>query len=205
MENQKKQDRTNENAEKLRKLKRRDLLEIMLAQSREIDRLREQVDALQAQLDDRNLKLEKAGSLAEASLAVTKVFDEAQKAADLYLENVRRLPPEAAQKAAAERKAEAERKAAAEKTEEPAAPEKPASADRIPVQTAAGTVRPEKTEAPDPDRIEVHVGARKEPEKDDPVRSAVGAVLNGLRSIRRPGAKKSGGSRAGDGKHDGKH
>ena len=73
----------------LNKLKRQELLEIMLAQGREIDRLREQVADLQEQLDDRTIAIEKAGSIAKASLALTKVFEEAQKAADLYLENVR--------------------------------------------------------------------------------------------------------------------
>lgn len=72
----------------LKKLKRQELLEIMLAQGREIDRLREQVESLQAQLDDRTIAIEKAGSIAKASLALTKVFEEAQKAADLYLYNV---------------------------------------------------------------------------------------------------------------------
>lgn len=72
----------------LNKLKRQELLEIMLAQGREIDRLREQVADLQEQLDDRTIAIEKAGSIAKASLALTKVFEEAQKAADLYLYNV---------------------------------------------------------------------------------------------------------------------
>ena len=73
----------------LKKLRRAELLEIMLDQSYEIDQLRKRVKELEAQLEDRRIKIENAGSIAEASLQLTKVFEEAQKAADLYLENVR--------------------------------------------------------------------------------------------------------------------
>ena len=75
----------------LLKLNKSEMLEIMLAQSREIDSLREQLAEAEARLEDRRITIEKAGSLAEASLKLTKVFEEAQKAADLYLEIVKRL------------------------------------------------------------------------------------------------------------------
>ena len=75
----------------LKKLRRAELLEIMLDQSYEIDQLRKRVKELEAQLEDRRIKIENAGSIAEASIQLTKVFEEAQKAADLYLENVRNL------------------------------------------------------------------------------------------------------------------
>lgn len=73
----------------LSKLKKKDLLEIMLKQGEEIDNLRAQVSDLQAQLEERNFKIYKAGSIAEASLQVTKIFEEAEKAAMIYLENIR--------------------------------------------------------------------------------------------------------------------
>ena len=75
----------------LSKLSKKDLLEIMLRQGEEIDSLREQVRDLQAKLNDKEIKIAKAGSLAEASLAVTGIFEEAQKAANLYLQNARRM------------------------------------------------------------------------------------------------------------------
>ena len=74
----------------LLKLKRSELLEIMLAQSQEIDSLRKERDELKKKLADRRIRIEKAGSLAEASLQLTNIFEEAQKAADLYVENVKR-------------------------------------------------------------------------------------------------------------------
>ena len=73
----------------LLKLKKKDLLEIMLRQSEEIDELRAQVADLQAKLDDRDFQFNRIGSIAEASLAVTNIFQEAEKAAKLYLENIR--------------------------------------------------------------------------------------------------------------------
>lgn len=75
-------------ANDLRKLKRSELLEIMLAQSEEIDRLRKEVAEKDAELQDRTIKIQRSGSIAEASLALTRVFEEAQRAADLYLANV---------------------------------------------------------------------------------------------------------------------
>ena len=74
----------------LTKLRKKELLEIMLAQGEEIDELRAKVKELEAQLDNRNLEFTKIGSLAEASLAVTNIFEEAEKAAITYLSNIRR-------------------------------------------------------------------------------------------------------------------
>ena len=82
------QDKTDAQADLL-KLKKKDLLEIMLRQSEEIDELRAQVAELQAKLDDRDFQFNRIGSIAEASLAVTNIFQEAEKAAKLYLENIR--------------------------------------------------------------------------------------------------------------------
>lgn len=73
----------------LKKLKRSELLEIMLAQSDEIDRLQKELAEKDRQLEDRQIKIAQSGSIAEASLKLTRVFEEAQKAADLYLANVK--------------------------------------------------------------------------------------------------------------------
>ena len=74
----------------LSRLRKRELLEIMLAQGREIDSLREKVAELEAQLANREFEFSKIGSIAEASLAVTDIFKEAEKAAVIYIENIRR-------------------------------------------------------------------------------------------------------------------
>ncbi|CYV17263.1 TPA: DNA repair protein [Streptococcus suis] len=73
----------------LRKLKRIELYEIMLAQSEEIDCLRNQLEKIKTELADRRIMISQSGSIAEASMRLTNIFEEAQKAADLYLYNVK--------------------------------------------------------------------------------------------------------------------
>ena len=80
---------------KLRKLNRAELLEILIKQRERIDELENEVVALRSKLDNRRIALENAGSIAEASLALSSVFEEAQKAADQYLENIRMMAEEA--------------------------------------------------------------------------------------------------------------
>lgn len=85
--------RTATDERELKKLKRSELLEIMLAQSEEIERLRNELSQKEEELNQRRIAIEQSGSIAEASLRLTRVFEEAQRAADLYLANV---APEAA-------------------------------------------------------------------------------------------------------------
>lgn len=73
----------------LKKLNKKQLLEIMLAQGEEIDALRKENEELKEKLEERQFDLDHIGSIAEASLAVTDIFKEAEKAALVYLENVR--------------------------------------------------------------------------------------------------------------------
>ena len=87
-------EKLNKEAADLSKLKKRELLEIMLAQGKEIDSLRERVAELEARLADREFEFSRIGSIAEASLAVTDIFKEAEKAAAVYLENIRRRSEE---------------------------------------------------------------------------------------------------------------
>ena len=74
----------------LHKLKRAELLEMMLAQSREIEALRARIEQLETQLADREIRIQESGSIAEAALKLNGIFEAAQAAADQYLENVRR-------------------------------------------------------------------------------------------------------------------
>ena len=73
----------------LRRLSRTELLELMIEQSKELDRVRQELVIARAQLNDREIRLRQAGSIAEASLALGKVFEAAQAAADEYLKSVR--------------------------------------------------------------------------------------------------------------------
>lgn len=74
----------------LRKLSRRDLLELLLAQSREQDALKQELAKAKEELAKRQICLEQAGSIAEAALRLNGVFEAAQAAADQYLESIRR-------------------------------------------------------------------------------------------------------------------
>lgn len=73
----------------LKKLNRGELLQMLLEQSRELDKAQERIRELEEKLQGRALELEEAGSIAEAALRIHGVFESAQKAADQYLENVR--------------------------------------------------------------------------------------------------------------------
>lgn len=73
----------------LRRLSRMDLLEMLLEQSREVERLQKELETVKNQLSDRRIMEQESGSIAEASLKLNKVFEAAQQAADQYLENIR--------------------------------------------------------------------------------------------------------------------
>ena len=78
----------------LRKLSRSDLLELLISQTEENQVLKSRVDQMQNQLLDRRIAVDKAGSIAEASLQLNGVFQAAEKAAQQYLENIQRMSEE---------------------------------------------------------------------------------------------------------------
>lgn len=82
----------------LKRLRRADLLEMMVAQSRQIDELTKQLEEANRKLESRQIILDRAGSIAEASMQLNGVFEAAQKAADDYLENIHRAYLEIMQK-----------------------------------------------------------------------------------------------------------
>ena len=75
----------------LRRLSRTDLLELLLAQRRENEQLRCLLDQTQAQLADRTIQIDQAGSIAEASLQLSGIFNAAQDSCQYYLENIKLL------------------------------------------------------------------------------------------------------------------
>lgn len=75
----------------LRKLKRSELLEMLIEQQKELIEVKKQLEEARAQLESRDIAISRAGSIAEAALQLNSVFEAAQKAADQYLENIRRL------------------------------------------------------------------------------------------------------------------
>ena len=75
----------------LKKLSRIDLLEMLLEQSKEVERLNAELKEAQKKLEDRSIQLDEAGSIAEAALRLNGIFDIAQIAADQYLDNLQTL------------------------------------------------------------------------------------------------------------------
>ena len=80
----------------LRRLKRVELLDMLIeqgrlvdAQAEEITKLKEEVEELNRKLEERKVDLENTGSIAEASLRIAKVFMAAEDAAKIYLENLK--------------------------------------------------------------------------------------------------------------------
>lgn len=102
----------------LRKLSRRELVDILCELQRRNDALSEQNTQLRQELEDKALRLSTAGSIAEAALRVNGVFEAAQAAAEQYLASVQQLggeappvtpaPEDAAESAAPEEPAQAE-------------------------------------------------------------------------------------------------
>lgn len=76
------------NKKDLKRLRRRDLLEMLLDLTKENELLRKRNDELEAQMRVRRLTISKAGSLAEAALQLNDVFKAAQDACDQYTQNM---------------------------------------------------------------------------------------------------------------------
>ena len=74
----------------LKKLNRTKLLQMLLEVERENETLRARNAELEEKMSRRELQIASAGSIAEASLKLSGIFEAAQKAADQYLYNVRR-------------------------------------------------------------------------------------------------------------------
>ncbi len=75
----------------LRRLSRTDLLKLLLAQRKENEQLRCILDETQSQLADRTIKIDNAGSIAEASLQLSGIFNAAQDSCQYYMENIKLL------------------------------------------------------------------------------------------------------------------
>ena len=73
----------------LKHLSRAELLEMLIERTNEVERLSKELDETKRLLNDKKITIENAGSIAEAALALSGVFDRAQAAADLYLSNIK--------------------------------------------------------------------------------------------------------------------
>lgn len=75
----------------LRRLHRSELLEMLISLTEENRKLNDLLEQTRSQLRDRQITIENAGSLAEAALSLSGIFQTADAAAQQYLESVRQL------------------------------------------------------------------------------------------------------------------
>ncbi|MBQ7779408.1 MAG: DNA repair protein [Clostridia bacterium] len=75
----------------LKKLSRKELLELLLEQTRRVNYLQEKLAAAERQLANRSITASEAGSIAEAALKLNGVFEAAEAAASQYIVNVKRM------------------------------------------------------------------------------------------------------------------
>lgn len=76
-------------------LSKNEMMMVMHDQEQEIEKLKAQVEELQAKLDGYEIKVSESGSLAEAAAKVSGLFEAAQLTVDTYLENMKRRDEEA--------------------------------------------------------------------------------------------------------------
>lgn len=79
-----------------KRLKRADLIEIIYRLQEDEEIYQRRIAELETQLAEKRTKLQKAGSIAEAAISLSNVFEAAQDAADRYLKEIRQLRVEAA-------------------------------------------------------------------------------------------------------------
>lgn len=79
------------NEKEFRHLSRKELVDIIYELEKRIEKKDAEIEDLQKQLDDRRILLNRSGNIAEASLALNHVFEDAQKAADQYVSEIRRI------------------------------------------------------------------------------------------------------------------
>lgn len=75
----------------LKGLSRKELLEMLLRVSTENQELRDKLASAEEALRDRQINIDRAGTLAEAAFALNGVYESAQAACEQYVENIESL------------------------------------------------------------------------------------------------------------------
>ena len=75
----------------LRKQSRLNLLKLLLEEKKENETLRQQLQEAQRQLQSRQLDISQSGTLADAALKLSGIFEAAEVACQQYTENIRSL------------------------------------------------------------------------------------------------------------------
>ena len=80
-------------AKDLKKLSRKELIELLIRQTKEMDQLKADLADKVKKLEDRDMRIQKAGSIAEAAMNLSGIFEAAQQAADEYLSQIKSKDP----------------------------------------------------------------------------------------------------------------
>ena len=75
-------------SKELKKLNRRELVDVIYQLKKNEEQMQERIASLEAELQDRRMRLSVAGSIAEAATDITGIFSVAQSTADLYLNEI---------------------------------------------------------------------------------------------------------------------
>jgi len=74
----------------LRHLKRSELIEIIYQLKKNEEKLLAENSELKRQLEEREIKIQNLGTLSEAALALSDIFSAADKAAEIYINEIKR-------------------------------------------------------------------------------------------------------------------
>lgn len=77
------------NDKELRKASRKELLEIILAQTNRIEELETELEEVSKKLNSKKIIMKESGSLAEATIKISEIFEHADLVAEEYLEKVK--------------------------------------------------------------------------------------------------------------------
>lgn len=77
-------------SKELKKMSRRELLEMLINQEKENNQLKAELKEVKDKLADRSLTISRAGTLAEAAMTLNGVFEAADAAVKQYVDNVTR-------------------------------------------------------------------------------------------------------------------
>lgn len=79
----------------LKRLNRRELIDVIYQLKKNEEQMQEQIAALEAELQDRRIRISVAGSVAEAAMDITDIFSVAQSTADIYLREIASMKEDA--------------------------------------------------------------------------------------------------------------
>lgn len=78
----------------LKKMSKLELVELLAEQERQIQFLKQQLEEKDKVIQQRTLKLNEFGNIAQAALAINEVFETAQRAADQYVDSIKTVVEE---------------------------------------------------------------------------------------------------------------